>query len=221
MAHLQTHDSTFCNASTHIHQHHSFPPTTFRHRLSQPFRATRRMNEVRVPNWMAYTEQRVTKNSILVFLTVHETLMEVCPDGMTWVITGARWGAAKEEDKSHMTKSCQLGTTSWQWKLTESEEEGWPPSQKQCSIRASRRAFNYAQGKNGHRDNFRCYRRFTTKVDHQTTSKIFRSCLMIDLGRETNGNNEICLGVRFALCITMKTLILTMICAVRWVTDVH
>ena len=24
---------------------------------------------------------------------------------------------------------------------------------------------------------------------------------MIDLGRETDGNNEICLGVRFALCI--------------------
>ena len=29
----------------------------------------------------------------------------------------------------------------------------------------------------------------------------FRSCLMIDLGRETDGNNEICLGVHFALCI--------------------
>ena len=29
----------------------------------------------------------------------------------------------------------------------------------------------------------------------------FRSCLMIDLGRETDGNNEICLGVRFALCV--------------------
>ena len=29
----------------------------------------------------------------------------------------------------------------------------------------------------------------------------FRSCLMIDLGRETGGNNEICLGVRFASCI--------------------
>ena len=28
----------------------------------------------------------------------------------------------------------------------------------------------------------------------------FRSCLMIDLGRETDGNNEICLGVHFALC---------------------
>ena len=27
----------------------------------------------------------------------------------------------------------------------------------------------------------------------------FRSCLMIDLGRETDGNNEICLGVRFCL----------------------
>ena len=30
----------------------------------------------------------------------------------------------------------------------------------------------------------------------------FRSCLMIDLGRETDGNNEICLSVRFALRIT-------------------
>ena len=28
---------------------------------------------------------------------------------------------------------------------------------------------------------------------------------MIDLGRETDGNNEICLGVCFALC-TIKTL---------------
>ena len=37
---------------------------------------------------------------------------------------------------------------------------------------------------------------------HQTTSKIdFRSCLMINLGHETDGNNEICLGVRFALCV--------------------
>ena len=29
----------------------------------------------------------------------------------------------------------------------------------------------------------------------------FRNCLMIDLGRETDGNNPICVGVRFALCI--------------------
>ena len=29
----------------------------------------------------------------------------------------------------------------------------------------------------------------------------FGSCLIIDLGRETDGNNKICLGVRFALCI--------------------
>ena len=31
----------------------------------------------------------------------------------------------------------------------------------------------------------------------------FRSCLVIDLG-ETDGNNEICLGVRFALCIILR-----------------
>ena len=31
--------------------------------------------------------------------------------------------------------------------------------------------------------------------------KSFRSCLMIDLGHETDGNTEICLGVHFALCI--------------------
>ena len=29
----------------------------------------------------------------------------------------------------------------------------------------------------------------------------FRSFLLIDLGRETEGNNEMCLGVRYALCI--------------------
>ena len=33
------------------------------------------------------------------------------------------------------------------------------------------------------------------------TPRDFRSCLMIDLGRETDGNNEISLGVHFALCI--------------------
>ena len=55
---------------------------------------------------------------------------------------------------------------------TENEEEGWPPSQKQCSIRASRRAFNYAQGKMNTETNFVVTVSFTTKVDHQTTSKI-------------------------------------------------
>ena len=30
-----------------------------------------------------------------------------------------------------------------------------------------------------------------------------KSGMMIDLGRETDGNNEIWLGVRFALCITL------------------
>ena len=54
----------------------------------------------------------------------------------------------------------------------ENEEEGWPPSQKQCSIRASRRAFNYAQGKTDTETNFVVTVGFTTKVDHQTTSKI-------------------------------------------------
>ena len=34
----------------------------------------------------------------------------------------------------------------------------------------------------------------------------FRSCLMIDLGRETDGirNNGVCLGVLFALCIIKR-----------------
>ena len=31
---------------------------------------------------------------------------------------------------------------------------------------------------------------------------------MIDVGRETDGNNEICLGVRFALCVTFSFMIL-------------
>ena len=53
---------------------------------------------------------------------------------------------------------------------------------------------------NGHRDKKSVVTvGFTTKVDHQTTSKI--SCLMIDLGRETDSNNGICLGVHFAMCI--------------------
>ena len=49
---------------------------------------------------------------------------------------------------------------------------GWPPSQKQCSIQASRRAFNYAQGKTDTETNFVVTVSFTTKVDHQTTSKL-------------------------------------------------
>ena len=33
----------------------------------------------------------------------------------------------------------------------------------------------------------------------------FRSCLMIDLGRETDGNG-FCLGAHFALCINLGSL---------------
>ena len=65
-------------------------------------------------------------------------------------------------------------------------------------------SFNYAQGKTDTKTNFVVTISFTTKVDHQTTSKIWPdvwSCLMIDLGHETDGNNEICLGVCFALCL--------------------
>ena len=60
----------------------------------------------------------------------------------------------------------------------------------------------YAQGNNGHRDKFRCYRRFHDQSRSSDNFEIwpdFRSCLMIDLGRETDGNNESCLGVRFCL----------------------
>ena len=38
-------------------------------------------------------------------------------------------------------------------------------------------------------------------IIRQLRKSLFRSCLMIDLGCETDGNNEICLGVHFALCI--------------------
>ena len=44
---------------------------------------------------------------------------------------------------------------------------------EQCSIRASRRAFNYAQGKTDTETYFVVTVGFTTKVDHQTTSKIW------------------------------------------------
>ena len=57
---------------------------------------------------------------------------------------------------------------------------------------------------NGHRDKFRCYRRFHNQgwsSDNFENLPDFQSCLMIDLGRETDGNHEFCLGVRFALCI--------------------
>ena len=66
-----------------------------------------------------------------------------------------------------------------QERFIENEYEGWPPSQKQCSIRASRRAFNYAQG----------------KMDTETNSVV------------TAGINGICLGVDFALCIITADLI--------------
>ena len=61
---------------------------------------------------------------------------------------------------------------------------------------------------NGHRDKFRCYRRFHDQGRSRSSDDFenlsdFRSFLMIDLGRETDGNNGICLaiGVHFALCI--------------------
>ena len=58
---------------------------------------------------------------------------------------------------------------------------------------------------NGHRDKFRCYHRFDdqgrSSDNFENQLPDFRSCLMIDLGRQTDGNNEIWLGVRFALCI--------------------
>ena len=58
---------------------------------------------------------------------------------------------------------------------------------------------------NEHQDKFRCYRRFQDQGRSSDNFKNlvpdFRSCLMIDLGRETDGNNEICLSIRFALCI--------------------
>ena len=60
-----------------------------------------------------------------------------------------------------------------------------------------------AQGKTDTETNFVVTVSFMTKVNHLTPSNIWpdlRSCLMIDLGRETDGDNEICL-VRFALCV--------------------
>ena len=44
-------------------------------------------------------------------------------------------------------------------------------------------------------------RRLQWKLSRCPFCPIFQSCLMIDLGRETDGYNENCLGVRFALCI--------------------
>ena len=73
-----------------------------------------------------------------------------------------------------------------------------------CSLIIKTVFWKNAQGKTDTETNFVVTVGFTTKVDHQTTSTIwskFRSCLMIDLGHETDGNNEMCLGVRFALCI--------------------
>ena len=61
----------------------------------------------------------------------------------------------------------------------ENEEEGWPPSQKRV---------NSAQ-----------YEQVVELLIMHKAKTDFRSCLMIDLGRETDGNNEICLGVRFCL----------------------
>ena len=71
---------------------------------------------------------------------------------------------------------------------TENEYEGWPPSQKQFSIRASCRAVNYAQGKMDTETNSVVTVGFTTKVDHQTTSKISEKFSKLS-------------DVHFALCI--------------------
>ena len=60
---------------------------------------------------------------------------------------------------------------------------------------------HYAQGKTDTETNFVVTVGFTTKVDHQTTSKIEVVWWSTLVRRETDGNNEICLGVRFALRI--------------------
>ena len=56
---------------------------------------------------------------------------------------------------------------------------------------------------NGRWDKFRCYHRCHNRgrSSDNFENLDFRSCLMIDLGRETNGNNQISLSVCFALCI--------------------
>ena len=64
---------------------------------------------------------------------------------------------------------------------------------------------------NGHRDKFRCYHWFhdqgRSSDSFENLRPDFRNCLMIDLGRETDGNNEICVGVHFALCVIKAQLL--------------
>ena len=81
------------------------------------------------------------------------------------------WCKKVKNDKKSNIKLRVLDTLDLCFFFAENEEEGWPLSQKQCSIRASRRAFNYAQGKTDTEANFVVTVGFTTKVDHQTTSK--------------------------------------------------
>ena len=66
-------------------------------------------------------------------------------------------------------------------------------------------SFNYAQGKSGTETKiiFHCFRRLYDQaiIRYLQRSDRFSSGLLIALGRETNSNNELCLGVRFALRI--------------------
>ena len=86
----------------------------------------------------------------------------------------------------------EISLKNWKWKTVEGRRKRVTTVPEQCSIRASRWALIMHKGK-------QTLRTISLLTSVSRTRPDFRSCLMIDLGRENDGNNEICLGVHFAL----------------------
>ena len=108
-----------------------------------------------------------------------------------------RYKCERSKIGKFMSTEFSFVTSSWQissskkincLKCSEETRKPVTTGPEQCSIRASRRALIMHKPK---------------RTPRQIRVPDFRSCPMIDLGRETDGNNEIRLGVRFALCIVV------------------
>ena len=73
-----------------------------------------------------------------------------------------------------------------------------------------------AQGKTDAETSFVVTTSFSTRsrsINRPLQKTVFPSCLMIDLSCETDGNNEICLGVRFRLVLKALRLVPTEHCS--------
>ena len=104
------------------------------------------------------------------------------------------------EERWMLQRTCTHRSLKWEGKQVLVNRKSWRFSLGAQSFYTFVHFFS-TRGKNGYWDNFVVTAGFMTKRALHTTLKI---CLKIDLGRETSGNNELCLGIRF--CLVFQTL---------------